>query len=78
MADINLTLGQELAEVNEAISAVYKRKEYTTNVTYKSKDLKELRASRRELLENINTFGSNYIMVQKTEPLCETSLVSFS
>lgn len=80
MAAITLTLGQELAEVNAAISAVYRRKEYTTsnNITYKSEDLRELRASRRELLENINTFGSNYIMGQETEPSGDTSFVSFS
>lgn len=72
-------LSQELIEVNEAISAVLKRKEYTYgDKSVKSEDLSSLRVLRKEILENISYFGSGYIMGQDTEPSGDTSLVSFS
>lgn len=74
------TLREELAEVNAAISAGLKRESYTTRdgITYKAADLNTLRILRREILENINAFGSNHVMGQETEPCGNTSLVSFS
>lgn len=73
------TLAQELQEVNDAISAVLKRKEYTTKdgVSYKSEDLGQLRRLRKEILENINMFGSGHVMGQETQPCGDTSFVSF-
>ncbi len=75
-----LTLAQELQEVNAAISAGLKRESYTTStgITYKAADLNTLRMLRREILENINAFGSDYIMGQETQPCGNTSFVSFS
>jgi hypothetical protein len=74
-----LTLGQQLQEVNAAISAVLKRKEYTTSdgITFKSEDLSQLRGLKREILENINSFGANYVEGQETTPSGDTSYVSF-
>ena len=74
-----LTLGQELAEVNAAISAVLKRKEYKTveGVEYKSEDLSQLRLLRREIMEEINCFGSSYVRGQNTAPMQDTSYASF-
>jgi hypothetical protein len=75
-----LTLAQELQEVNAAISAVLKRKEYTTSdgITFKAEDLAQLRGLKKEILENINSFGANYTMGQETMPCGDTSYVSFS
>ena len=72
-----MTLAQELTEVNSAISAVLKRKEYTNgDKTYKSEDLGQLRALKREILDNISFFGSNFTMGQTIEPISDISLVS--
>ena len=73
------TLGQELAEVNKSITSVLNAKEYTKGEnSRKSEDLRELRMLRKEILDNISYFGSNYVMGQDTEPCGDTSLVSFS
>lgn len=78
MAD--LTLGQELKEVNAAISAGLLRKSYTTStgITYEAADLNSLRLLKREILDNISSFGSNYIMGQDIEPTSNTSYASFN
>lgn len=76
----NLTLAQELKEVNAAISAGLLRESYTTStgITYKAAELNQLRLLRREIIDNINAFGANYIMGQDIEPTANTSYASFN
>jgi len=73
------TLGEELAEVKTRIKETQVAQRYQKGENSVDRAiLFRLYAERDTLVEKINMFGSNYIEGQNTEPMGDTSLVSFS
>lgn len=72
------TLGQELAEVKTRIIEAQAAQRYQKGENSVERGiLFRLYAERDLLLEKIHAFGSNYVEGQNTEPMGDTSFVSF-
>lgn len=72
------TLGQQLDEVQTALSAARQAISYKKGDNEVHRSYIQLQAEKKELLSKIETYGANYIEGQSTTPKKASANVSFS